>query len=365
MLQKSRSKSIFQLKYLVLIPLVFGMLAYTSLETSKDNDVLHEQTTEDAALIVKINKEIEEEVAKTGSLEKVFFKWKEMYNGPSVNEGILNKETYFKREIILEKLMSKHIDSLIKAKAPFFTSPKSIQKRIPSTARYESYVQHTKAFQILDQNLQYSLQNRFANGGTSIKLLDVNSNFPNELLVYKVSNIKDLTGDEVRTFNTRISEIFESKKSEYKGLVITDGAYSFEVFYLDLGQKREVENPMDKKSDLISFGEVENVPVFPVCESAEDKRNCFNQMMQKHIGDNFRYPLEAQENGIQGRVNLMFVIGTDGNIKNLKMRGSDKVLENEAQRIINLLPKMKPGKQKGKKVDVPYSIPISFVLDAN
>lgn len=66
--------------------------------------------------------------------------------------------------------------------------------------------------------------------------------------------------------------------------------------------------------------------------------------------------------GIQGRVYVNFVIGKDGNISNIRMRGPDKNLENEANRIISKLPKMTPGKQRGKAVRVPFSIPITFKL---
>jgi len=85
-------------------------------------------------------------------------------------------------------------------------------------------------------------------------------------------------------------------------------------------------------------------------------------MMQKHIGKNFRYPEIAQEMGIQGRVSVMFTIQKDGSIGNVRMRGPDKSLEAEAARIIGKLPKMTPGKQRGRPVRVPFSIPITFKL---
>ena len=85
-------------------------------------------------------------------------------------------------------------------------------------------------------------------------------------------------------------------------------------------------------------------------------------MMQKHIRKNFRYPEIAQEMGVQGRVNVMFVIQKDGSIGGIRMRGPDKNLEAEALRIINKLPNMTPGKQRGRPVKVPFSIPITFRL---
>lgn len=113
---------------------------------------------------------------------------------------------------------------------------------------------------------------------------------------------------------------------------------------------------------LVSFIVIEDVPIFPGCEDEKDKRACFQEMMNKHIAKNFRYPEMAQEMGIQGKVNIMFVIQKDGSIGNVQLRGPDKNLEAEARRIIDKLPKMVPGKQRGQAVRVPFSIPITFKL---
>ena len=66
--------------------------------------------------------------------------------------------------------------------------------------------------------------------------------------------------------------------------------------------------------------------------------------------------------GIQGRVFVNFIISKDGSITDIKMRGPDKNLKKEAKRIISLLPQMIPGKQRGRPVRVPFSIPIIFRL---
>jgi len=122
-----------------------------------------------------------------------------------------------------------------------------------------------------------------------------------------------------------------------------------------------VVDEIDEDVD-VPFSVIEDVPVFPGCENDPDKRACFNKMIQKHIGKNFRYPEIAQEMGVQGRVSVMFTIQKDGSIGNVRMRGPDKNLEAEAARIINKLPRMTPGKQRGRAVRVPFSIPINFKL---
>jgi len=114
--------------------------------------------------------------------------------------------------------------------------------------------------------------------------------------------------------------------------------------------------------DPIPFAVIEEVPVFPGCENEADKRSCFNEMMQRHIKKNFKYPAPAVETGLQGRVYITFTIAEDGSIKDIRYRGPAKILENEALRIIKELPKMTPGKQRGRPVPVPFSIPITFKL---
>ena len=124
----------------------------------------------------------------------------------------------------------------------------------------------------------------------------------------------------------------------------------------------EVEEEFDDID--VPFAVIEDVPIFPGCESVakSQRRACFQEQMNKHIRRNFRYPDIAQEMGIQGRVYVNFIIAKDGSITNIRMRGPDKNLENEAQRIISRLPRMTPGKQRGRAVRVPFSIPITFRL---
>ena len=129
----------------------------------------------------------------------------------------------------------------------------------------------------------------------------------------------------------------------------------------------KVEDIADVEDDLdvdVPFAVIEDVPVYPGCEGQPKSklRDCFQQKIQEHIRDNFKYPEIAQELGIQGRVAVMFTIQKDGSIGNIRMRGPDKNLEKEAMRIIQKLPKMTPGKQRGRPVRVPFSIPINFKL---
>ncbi|MBQ5551600.1 MAG: energy transducer TonB, partial [Bacteroidales bacterium] len=76
-----------------------------------------------------------------------------------------------------------------------------------------------------------------------------------------------------------------------------------------------------------------------------------------------RYPEMAKENDIQGTVYVRFVVDTDGSVSNVEvLRGVDPLLDKEAKRVVETLPKWKPGRQRGKAVKVSHAVPIKFAL---
>jgi protein TonB len=127
-------------------------------------------------------------------------------------------------------------------------------------------------------------------------------------------------------------------------------------------------NPEEiKKEETIPFAVVEDVPVFPGCEEVarNKKLACFQEKMNEHIIKNQKYPKEARKKKIQGRVSVLFVINSEGNIEIISTKAPEgcELIETEAIRIISLLPKMEPGKFKGNAVSVKYLQPIIFQLN--
>jgi periplasmic protein TonB len=102
------------------------------------------------------------------------------------------------------------------------------------------------------------------------------------------------------------------------------------------------------------FYKVEEMPEFPGGETE----------LLRFVGQNIIYPEEAKNVNLQGRVIIQFVVNTDGSVDRAKiLKGIDESLDNEALRVVNLLPKFKPGKQNGVPVQVWYVIPIMFKLE--
>jgi TonB family protein len=101
------------------------------------------------------------------------------------------------------------------------------------------------------------------------------------------------------------------------------------------------------------FNIVEEMPEFPGGELE----------MRKFIAQRVKYPVIAQDNGIQGKVYVTFVVEKDGSVGRIKIaRGVDPSLDAEAMRVVNEMPAWTPGKQRGVNVAVAYTVPIEFVL---
>ncbi len=113
----------------------------------------------------------------------------------------------------------------------------------------------------------------------------------------------------------------------------------------------------------VPFIVVENVPVYPGCTGDNDAlRKCLEKSIRAYVGEHFNVEL-AQDLGLeQGtkRIFVMFVIDRTGGISNIQTRAPHKRLELEAKRVVQSLPKMKAGKQRGRPVGVKYTLPIVF-----
>ena len=108
--------------------------------------------------------------------------------------------------------------------------------------------------------------------------------------------------------------------------------------------------------------EVEEQQIFQVVEEMPEFPGGLAECM-KFLGKNIRYPTISQENGVQGRVIVQFVVNKDGSIVDpVVVRGVDPYLDKEALRVISSMPKWKPGKQRGKAVRVKYTVPVTFRL---
>ncbi|MBQ2235383.1 MAG: TonB family protein, partial [Muribaculaceae bacterium] len=114
----------------------------------------------------------------------------------------------------------------------------------------------------------------------------------------------------------------------------------------------EKKTPVEEKKEEI-FKSVEQMPTFPGGDAA----------LMKYLSSHINYPAMAQENGVQGRVVVQFVVTKTGKVGEVKVvRSVDKDLDREAVRVCKSLPNFVPGRQNGQPVNVWYTLPVTFKL---
>ncbi|MFD0990181.1 M56 family metallopeptidase [Mariniflexile jejuense] len=275
MLTKSKSKQVNLLKYALLIPMVFGMLVYTSC----------------------------------------------MQNAYSQNRQTLSEEKIAQNSPLIEKI-------------------KAIGKQLQAQGNTSEEE---------DKGLNLLLR--------IIKQNDLDTELVKEVQTYTSIKPKTkLTEKICDVFNQiqKQGDITDAEDKTLKKLLVFTSDDGFNDPFFD-----DVINDVD-----VPFGVVDQVPVFPGCESLEtnaDKKVCMSKNIQDHVAKNFNTKI-AEENNLVGRqrINVIFKIDIEGNITEVRSRAPHPALEAEAIRVIKSLPKMIPGEQKGKKVNVPYSLPIIF-----
>ena len=116
----------------------------------------------------------------------------------------------------------------------------------------------------------------------------------------------------------------------------------------------------------VSFMIIEDVPVFPGCKGSKNElKACFSKMVQKHFSRKFDadLPNELGLSAGRKRVFIGFKIDKSGNIVDVNARAPHPKIKSEVIKVMKQLPKMKPGKQRGKPVGVKYSIPFTLIVE--
>lgn len=376
MLQKKKSKSVWQLKYVLLLPLVLGMLVYTSCENEKVSD------TEDPGTVALDEMVI---VGFGGSTEKITLQvedldaltdLEEVKKNQLLDEFVKNKETKLFEIVDAEQRAIKiqikdgdviaiNVDKSSKNasqsvtdngtsfgmidEAPVFPGCEGAEDS--KACFLEKIKEHIrKHFRYPEEAQEQGIQGRVA----MIFTIDTDGNITN----IRKRGPHELLEEEAVRIIKKVPQMTSPGMMDGKAV---DVPFSIPITFRLKGMEGE-KIQVQETGESVPFATIDEVPVFPGCEDASDKKACFQEKMQAHIRKNFHYPEAAQEQGIQGRVNMIFVVGTDGSLSQIEKRGPHELLENEAVRIIELLPKMQPGKHEGKIVKVPFSIPITFRL---
>jgi len=221
MLQKTKSKRIWQLKYLLLVPLIMSMLFYTSCERELIEENSTESSLDDATLNAILNEKVAKDLKANTSNTTLYFR--SYVTEKFDSKEILSKEEFFEYKI-LWKMQYLEFARNLASKSPSFKDffLKIENQPPPSTASYIDYVNKKKVFQILDENLRISI------GANIIELIDRKSVDTSSADSFEVINTTNLTGLEVRALNNRIDTTFDVT-NDPRPIVLFDDDYAFVI----------------------------------------------------------------------------------------------------------------------------------------
>jgi hypothetical protein len=351
MLQKSKSKQIALIKYALLIPLVFGMLIYTSAdvgaqeketETVVETVVIHEQDFSEKALIEKYYKELKG-YSDAGDFKKIM-----SMTPPSSNKFRMSLDEFARLKATIKAIVNDRIKEKIENGSATDSEIERLNRFESEDSNYLDYIERTKTE-------DYGRQWEFETAGATLKLF--------------VTDLKNYNKEENERFDKKMALI--EKDNYWEKLLISDGNKSYVMTFGGAnGEKKPVQRIEEIRVENVlgdievPFSVIERVPVFPGCEKEKGnnaKKSCMSDKIAQFVNKNFNTDL-ATTLGLEGRMrtSVSFKIDKTGYVKSIFARAKHPQLEDEAKRVIRMLPKMKPGMQRGKAVTVPYALPILF-----
>jgi outer membrane biosynthesis protein TonB len=330
MLQKNRSEKINLLKYLFLVPMVIGMLVYTS-SYGQDSSMDKKQET---------NKLVEKYYQELLDKEEAGVSAKEI---ASLYLNILESEQYILAldQYSIFQAFQKYISE---GRLPL-DSVEGLREKIINglgivRGDYSDYLAYKKSDKGIkeweDAAAPYSLR-----------------------IVLNDFDFEKMSPEEEKRYKEKENLLVNN--DYYNKLFIAVGETYSRIEY---DKKNPSLIPLDETKIEVPFTVVEEVPIFPGCETLQtndEKKKCLVNGVTKHVAKKFNTDI-ANKLGLVGRqrIRVLFKINKEGLIEGVRARAPHPDLEAEAVRVVQNLPKMQPGKQRGKVVTVPYSLPIIF-----
>lgn len=178
------------------------------------------------------------------------------------------------------------------------------------------------------------------------------------LIAFTLTSCNNSSKKNEKGFINEYSETYSDEE-----LLLTNEDQELDETYIEEEELIMIED--SKRSDIFNFQEVDSQPLYSGCDELgdeKDKFRCFKEKLKQLLKSNFKYPKTALENNISGRVIISFVISKKGNVKDIKViRSIDKSIDEEAIRLVSLIPKMsKPALHNEVPVPVAFILPITF-----
>lgn len=362
MLQKSKSKQYQLLKYALLIPMVLGMLVYSSCSDEsnhvKKQDELnlsqYSYSLKKGEELVGAKKEIHNNYEAFLKNNPEYVAWAQI----SSDESEITYSVHSKLEEIPEGLTRTEVSSSNGSYLMYTNLHNSNHDR-PESGELLNKIDAVKE-QI---EVQGNISDKEEKGIELLfDMLTLDAESVNQKLIEDVQNFNNAKNKS--ELHQRISDLFLAVQEQ--GDMSVEEELSLKTL-LTLVSKAGLNSSFyEEVKDRIEipFAIIDKVPEFPNSKtfaSQEESKVFFNNKLNMFVGQNFNTELAntLKLSGVQ-KISVFFKIGHDGQIKDIKARASHPKLEAEAIRVVSMLPTMVPGEQNGKQVTVPYYLPIKF-----
>ncbi len=352
MLSKSKSNRIRLLRYALIIPMVFGMMMYTSSygQVKQDINKSGEETIGQQYTLKELTEKYYQELLDSNK-NKNNGKWNFDNFLPSTEQYAYTLDEVARIQAYLKYISGKVMENKRKNGTLTQKDVNEFEKGLNKYNTYQDYLEYQKTDE-----------------AKSIW----ESNTRDGILRMVVNDMKNLTPEEQKKQEEKINLI--ERDDFFHSLLITDGKTTTRMEFHSIDGK-EIPGPTkNKESDdmksyenEVPFSVIDEVPTFTECtslENVEEIKTCTSNKIAEFVNINFNTNL-SKDLGLKGRqrINVLFKIGKDGIIIDVQARAPHPDLEAEAIRVIKSLPQMISGKQKGKNVVVPYSLPILFEVN--
>ncbi len=342
MLQKSKSKELNLIKYALLIPLIFGMLIYTSTEVraqekvESKKEISQELSDEELFQIYYngIHKMKEEgatffEIAEYGGIKK-----------GHLEKYIISREEYLKFQAYFEYIAQLTIER--ESKKGKLTKDDNNTIELLRKTKDKSYKEYLEILKTKEAKERWEL------------------NTQDGVLKLFVEDAANKTEEETKRYNGLLKQL--ENDDFFNKLVVTDGK---STLVLDSYVSNKGVEIIKEEAVEIPFAVVNESPTLPECQDLptnKERKNCISQFINKHVNKNFNTKVADSLSPGRKRIFVQFKIDTEGKIKHINARGPSVELEEEAKRVISTLPQFVPGRQGGELVTVPYALPIVFEI---
>lgn len=174
---------------------------------------------------------------------------------------------------------------------------------------------------------------------------------------------EETISEKIAALKTTLAQNEELTTKEKR--MLQDLTKSYEKASITVGEQNRSFSFDDLSKNHIEFNAINEVPVFESCssETLEEQRTCMQNKIATFVTDHFDISVgeHLQVSGMR-EIKVSFVINVQGGIENVKTRYGEKILRQEAERVIAMLPRMQPGKHHSKTMAALYSLPIQYTV---